>query len=442
MNRTRTPLRTAGTRVARLGPRPRASRSRVPPQRLTSVNMRGVEEYALSGLVRTNTVIRRTDQVCGDATHRACRQDQSSAGGPSHPTIATAARPASPAGTRTTPAGLKPEVALVDHNRMTETSECPDGDQAEPRPSQRRPSIWRASTPILTPTGWRTASDLSVGDSLLGAHGGRLTVDSVELAARPSAVPGGFQRWCLGPRRARSGVANADAQRPGVRQARRSITVAHCRRPIELGELLASGEATARLRTDGGLHRVRHVPSDLPLDPYGLGLLLGDGSFRPGTPTFTKPEPQLHQALARAFPNNRQTVLGDPAKGGDLAPGRRGANELTLALREIGLWGKNSAEKFVPAPYLAGVTGAASGARSRVSWTPTAGWNGTPWATAAHTSAPQADCLAEDVVELVESLGGTTTVQPSSQAAPPGRRRTTRLDDSSAAAPGPTSPSG
>jgi len=98
---------------------------------------------------------------------------------------------------------------------------------------------------------------------------------------------------------------------------------------------------------------VRYLPgSALGLDPYALGLLLGDGSFRGGTPRFTKPEPQLHAALRDALPGNALTVIGDPDDGQLSLPARAGPNPLTAALRDLGLWGVLSQDKFVPSAYL------------------------------------------------------------------------------------------
>ena len=147
---------------------------------------------------------------------------------------------------------------------------------------------------------------------------------------------------------------------------------------------------------------------ELPLDEYGLGLLLGDGSFRQGTPTFSKPEQQLHDALSRAFPSNR-TTFGDARKGAVSLPAARGTNRLTFALKEMGLWGESSVEKFVPAPYLL----AAPGQRLALlqGLLDTDGWvqHNDSGNSSAYFST-SSGCLAENVVELVESLGGTTRV--------------------------------
>jgi phosphate starvation-inducible PhoH-like protein len=93
------------------------------------------------------------------------------------------------------------------------------------------------------------------------------------------------------------------------------------------------------------------------MDPYALGLLLGDGCITTRTtPSFTSADPELALALGRALPNielARKTEIDYVLRrsGG----GRGGvitANPVTATLRELGIAGTNSSTKFVPDPYL------------------------------------------------------------------------------------------
>ena len=79
---------------------------------------------------------------------------------------------------------------------------------------------------------------------------------------------------------------------------------------------------------------------DVPMDPYALGLLLGDGCLSgKTTPGFSTMDPELASALE----SNREAQPGDVITI---------ANPVTAVARELGLWGARSATKFVPEVYL------------------------------------------------------------------------------------------
>src|SRR3712207_1108600 len=91
---------------------------------------------------------------------------------------------------------------------------------------------------------------------------------------------------------------------------------------------------------------------EVPMDPYALGLLLGDGCITTKTtPTFTTRDPELADALEAALPD-----IELRAKGGDYVlrhvHGHRGGviveNPVTHSLRELGLAGTRSTTKFIP----------------------------------------------------------------------------------------------
>jgi len=91
-----------------------------------------------------------------------------------------------------------------------------------------------------------------------------------------------------------------------------------------------------------------------PVDPYFLGVLLGDGCLR-GTPCVCKPDPEIRsEVLKQAVTFDLQTK--ERGSGTSvcfcLSTGRRGAkNRLTEALKKLGLWGCDSGAKFVPQCY-------------------------------------------------------------------------------------------
>jgi phosphate starvation-inducible PhoH-like protein len=102
---------------------------------------------------------------------------------------------------------------------------------------------------------------------------------------------------------------------------------------------------------------VEFEPREVPLDPYALGLLLGDGCLTgKTTPTFTTADPELAAALGSRLSGIELQPKGDVDFVLRHVEGHRGgvivANPVTVALRELGLAGTRSATKFVPEQYL------------------------------------------------------------------------------------------
>ncbi len=255
------------------------------------------------------------------------------------------------------------------------------------------------STPVLTPTGWTTMGEIKPGDKVVGSDGrptvvtqvhpqGRVPVYRVSVSDGSSTVCCGDHLWLV--------------QTHDDRQARRPGRVLNTK---QIQALLASGKK--RHTYLPMVDPVEFAPgAPLPLDAYGLGLLLGDGTFRGGTPAFCKPEPELHSSLAQAFPMIRVNVY-DQERGQALLSGHNhGVNPLKDTLLQLGLWGLYSHEKFIPEPYLRarfsdrlGLLQGLMDTDGHVDLNDLSN-TGTTFTT---TSA----ALADGVQELVESLGGT-----------------------------------
>ena len=96
---------------------------------------------------------------------------------------------------------------------------------------------------------------------------------------------------------------------------------------------------------------------EVPIEPYALGLLLGDGCLTTTTtPSFTTSDPELAVALESALDGIELQRKGaydfvlrhvHGGRGGVIV-----ANPVTAALRELGLDGTYSDTKFIPVQYL------------------------------------------------------------------------------------------
>ena len=205
-------------------------------------------------------------------------------------------------------------------------------------------------TPVLTPEGFRPIGDLRVGDLVVGSDGrptpvlgvypqGLKEVYRVSTQDGASTLACGEHLWQVSTRsdirRGTGGRVLTTSEMIG------NLGVAHAHR-YEL-PVVAPVQLPAR---------------EVPLDPYALGLLLGDGCITTATtPTFTTMDSELAEALDAAIPEItllRKGTSGDyvlrrtnATRGGLLI-----ANPVTVTLRELGLAGTRSSTKFVPELYL------------------------------------------------------------------------------------------
>jgi phosphate starvation-inducible PhoH-like protein len=257
-------------------------------------------------------------------------------------------------------------------------------------------------TPVLTVDGFRPIGELAVGDLVIGSDGrptpvigvypqGRKPVFRVATQDGASTLACAEHLWFV--------ITRDDRRcgKPGrvlqTQEMRGSLRRAHYRR-FEL-PLVAP---------------VAFEPADVPIEPYALGLLLGDGCLTTSTtPSFTTADPELAEALAAALPGielRRKSRYDDVLRPVD---GHRGgvivANPVTTALRTLGLAGTRSTTTFVPAPYLVNSRDVRLAVLQGLLDS-----DGGPVSQFGRTTRVQyttcSDRLREDVVFLVRSLGG------------------------------------
>jgi len=142
-----------------------------------------------------------------------------------------------------------------------------------------RPSMGKAlavDTPIPTPGGWTTMGALKVGDQVFDDQGRPCTVTGatpvqenrtcyeVLFSDGARIVADADHRWSVLTRASRRAV---DARRPTVLTTREMLD------SVQVG----GGRLNYSVAVCGPL---QYVPADLPLDPYVLGVWLGDGTAR------------------------------------------------------------------------------------------------------------------------------------------------------------------
>jgi len=142
---------------------------------------------------------------------------------------------------------------------------------------------------------------------------------------------------------------------------------------------------------------------DLPLDPYLMGVLLGDGSMRTCTMLST-PDEFIRSEVQRLLPNGHSLEHRDSVDYQVVAEriaNQPRTNQVTNAIRDMNLFGSYSFEKFIPPEYLDGSH------EQRLALLQglmdTDGTVGKAGGVTYSTSSPE---LAANVQKLVWSLGG------------------------------------
>jgi phosphate starvation-inducible PhoH-like protein len=206
------------------------------------------------------------------------------------------------------------------------------------------------ATPVLTPDGFRPIGSLAVGDLVVGSNGeptpvigvypqGEKDIYRVTAQDGASTLASGDHLWAVATR--------ADRRRG---------------KPLRV---LTTRDMIGNLRA-GHYHRyelpLHSAPvcfpyREVPMDPYALGLLLGDGCLTgTTTPSFATGDPELAWELQRRLPGTEVR----PKQGPDYLLNRVPApgdvitleNPVTQVVRLLGLHGTRSTTKFVPDLYL------------------------------------------------------------------------------------------
>ena len=267
--------------------------------------------------------------------------------------------------------------------------------------------------PVLTPGGWVPIGELAVGDEVVDpATGGVARVTGVypqgERQLYRATFSDGTSVEC-------DGDHLWEVQQPG--QPRRVRTT------LDIKDRIARG----------GYHNHHRIPLpapvqfagrlDRPVDPYVLGVLLGDGSLTGRSLRLASMDPDLVERFGARLPVGVAVELSNAPTERD-----RGAyyvrcadghsrNTLWPMLEELGVRGCTSADKFVPDAYkyapiadrlelLRGLmdTDGSIGATTN---------NTTGTKTAIVEFCSVSERLAADVSFLVRSLGGIAKVTPS-----------------------------
>ena len=264
-----------------------------------------------------------------------------------------------------------------------------------------RPSMGKAQpldAKVKTTTGWTRMGELRVGEELASPDGRRSRVSAIfPQGVKPIfrvTFSDGRSTECTGDHLWR--VHYRTWPEPRILTTER------------VAQMLEAARYRHRLWIDAPSGQYGHAEA-LPVDPWLLGALLGDGKLSGSSLIFSTADAEMLERLreratagyalraAGGYDWRIVQSTGAHQKGiAGVAP-----NGLMNALRTLGLWGLRSDQKFIPEGYL----NASSEARLELlrGLMDTDGWV-ERWGSARFCSTSEP--LARGVVELVRSLGG------------------------------------
>jgi hypothetical protein len=201
-------------------------------------------------------------------------------------------------------------------------------------------------TPILTPTGFTEMRRIKVGDAVIGSNGRATTVigvypQGVKPVYRVTFQDGTSTECC-------------DEHLWAVQDTNhRTRKTGYTIRPLR--------EIRQKLETKGRRHHFIPMVAPiefeeqnfLPIDPYFLGVLLGDGCLTGGTVSVSSADEEILDTIRSLLPDSLSLKHKGKYDYGITKVIRSAAdNPILTALRKLGLMKQDSHTKFIPKEYL------------------------------------------------------------------------------------------
>ncbi len=255
--------------------------------------------------------------------------------------------------------------------------------------------------PVLTPSGWRPIASLKIGDAVFAGDGTITAVtgvwpQGVKQVFKVTFSDGAWTRCCADHLWTRQSAWQRTPSDPRYKGHWEVSSLSQMMKLPRLHRYIPIAGA------------VQHPKVKLPIDPYTLGVLLGDGCLQPNCASVCT----RHDTLAICqWPEGVSLHLDD--ERGIVSSWRitdankEGRQSVFLnKLRTLELDGKRSWEKFIPYPYNIAT------AEERLALL--RGLMDTDGTQGKKTSSPEfnttSPLLAAGVIDLVRSLGGIATM--------------------------------
>lgn len=196
---------------------------------------------------------------------------------------------------------------------------------------------------VLTPSGWKTMGSLKSGDLVICPDGSEVSV----LSVYPQGVKNiyevtfknGSKVHCCGDHLWKVNL--------------RPYKLSGFEKVLDTKTLKLLLNCNVKLSTPICKPIVKSK-KDLPLDPYLLGVLIGDGGLTIKT-SFSTADEEIFHKIEKIVEKYHCTCVKTPSQKYEysiLGKGRGHKNPITEILRQLNLFGKKSQEKHIPKCYL------------------------------------------------------------------------------------------
>lgn len=268
---------------------------------------------------------------------------------------------------------------------------------------------------VLTPTGWKLMGDIAVGDHVVSVDGKPTLVEAVfpqgeKEIFRVEFSDGSATECCEEHLWLTQTYRERGLQQRAIKAGKNwPAASAKIRSLADIRGSLVADHRGAKNHSIPMVSPVSFERQDVPVSPYLMGVLLGDGGFSHDGVTITSIDSEIIDRCSALVPSG--TKLGS-IKTGERCPtwtitniefGSRTPNPMKQALDALGLRGLSSHEKFIPDCYLF------NSVESRIELL--RGLMDTDGSVQRHSSYfyTCSEQLADGVTFLVQSLGGTVS---------------------------------
>jgi phosphate starvation-inducible protein PhoH len=207
---------------------------------------------------------------------------------------------------------------------------------------------------ILTPKGWTTMGEIKIGDYVLTPHGKKSKVSGIFPQGKKHIYEvvfhdGSKTRCCLEHLWEINSPSDWNRRKSGSKKIVNTQYIIDFLREKEIRK------STTNISIDL-IEPIQTKSVDLPLDPYLLGCLIGDGCLTTNTPKFTTKDISILEQLKNVLNENIEikSCKGENYDYNfiDTLSRRTKFNSLTKILKDLGIQGKKSYEKIIPSIYL------------------------------------------------------------------------------------------
>jgi len=218
---------------------------------------------------------------------------------------------------------------------------------------------------VLTPDGWKLMGDLKIGDDVFAYDGSVVKVTGVFPQGKKEIYE------CTFSDGSKTKCCKEHLWFTETKKDRRNNKHDggdNCSVTIDRGSVKSLNDIKSTLIS--GTRKNHKIPMVMPIDfnekdvlinPYLLGVLLGDGNFTHKTVTFTNSEKQVSDEINTIIENEYSSNVSlmkrvfdekHACTFGISRLSNKHENVITTALKHYGLMGCGSDEKFIPSDYL------------------------------------------------------------------------------------------